>query len=85
MIEYIQREEDGETVRCDSCGSEAPTGDFTSNDQFDKNPQRFLCEFCATTLTSNYVKYSRYDDFTQLRAEVWKAAACTFNMLRKQR
>lgn len=73
----LQLSEHGDVLSCESCGCEVPTRDFEG-----KQP---LCEFCATTLTSNYTQYDhRGDMFAALRQEIWKAAACVVNHLNKK-
>ena len=84
---YTMKHEDGEPVPCDSCGCEAPTGEFDWPPPFMEKrdrPKRALCEFCSTTLTSRHTEYPARDEHTALRAEIWKAAACVFNMLKKE-
>lgn len=87
-IEYkIRTDENGEPVACDSCGCEAPTANFQWEPPFHEqhdSQERALCEFCATTLAGNYTRYPAREDATMLRAEIWKAAACVFNMLTKK-
>lgn len=84
-MEYAMRQEDGESVECDSCGSVAPTGEFDWGPPYTEKhdrPHRMLCEFCSTTMTSRYTEHPSRDEYTALRAEIWKAAACVFNMLK---
>ena len=79
------REEDGEVVQCDSCNCDAPTSGFDWRDlpnvERDR-PLRMLCEFCCTTMASVHTREGPHlrDDYGGMRAEVWKAAACVFNM-----
>jgi hypothetical protein len=73
-------------ISCDSCGSEAPTGEFDQPPMSawpidERRPKRLLCRFCAETMAGNYTQYPSPDPFERLRAEMWKAAACVFNML----
>lgn len=84
-MEYELRHEDGEAVRCDSCGSEAPTGEFDWGPPYTEKhdrPKRMLCEFCSTTMASRYTEHTAGDEYTALRAEIWKSAGCVFNMLK---
>lgn len=84
MLEYKLRENDGETVCCDSCDSPAPLAEYEWGPPFmtkhDK-PHRLLCEFCSTTMTSRYTEYPQHDAYGQMRAEVWRANAALFNAL----
>ena len=83
-MKFELREEDGEVAQCDSCDFPAPTAGFDwgppLNVERDR-PQRLLCEFCCTTMASRHTEYAAYSDHERMRAEVWKAAACVFNML----
>jgi hypothetical protein len=82
-MEYELREEDGEVVKCDSCDFHAPTSGFNwapGVKPKPEQPKRMLCEFCSTTMASRYTEYPADDLFGALRAEVWRAAACVFNM-----
>lgn len=84
---YTMKHEDGEPVPCDSCGCEAPTGEFDWGPvhNFERpGEKRHLCEFCSTTMASRHTEYPARDEHTALRAEIWKAAACVFNMLKAQ-
>ena len=75
-IKYVMTvTEDGdENADCSCCGMCAPLHDFGSSG--------LLCEFCSTTKTSQYVRYRTRDEFTLLRAEIWLAAACAYNLNR---
>lgn len=82
---YKIRHEDGEVVPCDSCGSVVPTDEFDWGPPFTakhERPTRALCEFCSTTMASRYTGGARDDEYRALRAEIWRAAACVFNMLK---
>lgn len=84
-MEYRIRREDGDVVVCDSCGCEAPTGEFDWGPPFTEKhnrPHRMLCKFCATTMASRHTKHPERDEYAALRSEIWKAAACVFNMLK---
>ena len=76
----LRTDESGATVACSSCGCEVPTDDFrgVGSDE----PRRALCEFCAATMAGTFTQYVTGDEYTALRAEIWKAAACVFNMLK---
>jgi len=86
-MEYRMREDkDGEAVECDSCGCEAPTQDFDWGPPYTEEhtkPKRALCEFCASTPASNFTRYGNRDEYSRLRAEVWKSAACVANFLNR--
>lgn len=85
-MNYKFRHDGGDVIPCDSCGCEAPTGEFEWGPPYSKEhdtPMRLLCEFCSTTLTSRYTETAARDDFGALRAEIWTAAACVFNMIKK--
>lgn len=85
---YTMKHEDGEPVPCDSCGCEVPTGEFNwapgsiCSVEVHDRPTRALCEFCSTTMASRNTEYPTRYEVTELRAEIWKAAACVFNMLK---
>lgn len=85
MSYTIQYDAHGYVVPCDSCGCEAPTGEFDwpwpSNEKHARE-KRPLCEFCSTTLTSRYTEYPPRGSHEELRNEIWKAAASVFNMLK---
>lgn len=86
-MEFELREEGGEVVQCDSCDCPAPTAGFEWGPPFNAahdRPHRMLCEFCCTTQASRHTEYPASDEYTRLRAEVWKAAACVFNMLERR-
>ncbi len=68
--------EDGDPVECESCGLPAPVADYSSVSAGS------LCEFCASTLASRHIRHARGDQFTALRAEIWKAAAAVANYLK---
>lgn len=74
----------GDIEACDSCGCEVPTSVFPNyGPPFDEEKQdRLLCEFCASTLTGNYTKYSATDEFSALRTEIWKSAAAVANYIK---
>lgn len=79
------RYEDVEIVTCDSCNFPAPTAEFdTGPPIFDEpaRPKRLLCEFCCKTVVSTYTKKTSYEPYEQLRAEIWRAAAGVYNMLK---
>lgn len=83
MKEYRMRVEDGETVQCDSCNFPAPTAEYKWGPSAEgkARPMRMLCEFCATTLASRHTESTSYGgDLAILRAEIWRAAACVYNM-----
>lgn len=77
-IEYKLQTDEGEIVACDSCMMEVPTASFRAY-----NNPRMLCEFCSTTIASRYTENPAMDDHQALRAEIWQAAACVYNMLQK--
>lgn len=84
-MEFLLRRENDEILQCDSCSFPAPTAQFDWGPPFNVDheyPKRLLCEFCRTTMASNHTRHSSPDAFSQLRAEVWRAAAGVFNMLR---
>ena len=77
----------GEVVQCDSCDFPAPTADFDRCPPFNapgRLPRR-LCEFCCTTMASRHTENPGSDDYTRLRAHVWKAAAGVFHMLNQNK
>jgi hypothetical protein len=83
MNEYKIREEDGEVVVCDSCGSPAATAEFSWGPPFNvthKRDHKLLCRFCANTFAGYYIGKGG-SEFNLLRSEIWRAAACFFNLL----
>lgn len=75
------RHEDGEVVQCDSCNYPAPTAEFDAGPGA-QHPRRMLCDFCCSTMASRHTEYPSADLYANLRAEVWRAAACVYNMLK---
>ena len=88
MKEYQIREEDGEPVKCDSCHFPAPTAEFRwfPSAEGKARPMRMLCEFCATTMAGRHTEDTRYGgELAILRAEIWRAAACVYNMIQSKK
>jgi hypothetical protein len=87
-MKFELREEHGEVVQCDSCDFPAPTAGFDWGPPFNvehDRPQRLLCEFCCTTMASRHTAaYPHRDEYSAMRAEVWKAAAGVFHMLARR-
>jgi hypothetical protein len=87
-MDFELREEGGEVVQCDSCDFPAPTAGFDWGPPFNvqhARPQRMLCEFCCTTMASRHTEaHLQRDDYSAMRAEVWKAAAGVFHMLARR-
>jgi len=84
-LEYTLKHEDGEPVPCDSCNSRVPTSEFTWGPPFNQDherPYRALCEFCSSTMASRHTEYQADTEFSALRAEIWKAAAASHNLLK---
>lgn len=76
---YCVRRQDGEQVRCEICDCEAPTAKFAGG-----HPPvvRLLCEFCSTTMASRYTEIVSRDTEGYVRAEIWRAAANVYNLLK---
>ncbi len=84
-IEYkLRTTGDGDVICCESCGCEVATSEFGKSSISLRDQKQYLCEFCATTMAGTYVEYSSRDEFTAIRSEIWKAAACVFNMLKER-
>jgi len=84
-MNFKLRRENGEFVQCDSCDFPAPTAGFDWGPPFTTTrdrPQRMLCEFCCTTMASRHTESPSQDPNVRLTAEVWRAAACVYNMLK---
>jgi hypothetical protein len=82
-IEYTVREDDGELATCDCCNCPAPVAEFPIHHTavIDKET-RLLCKFCSYTMASRHTEYPADDLYTQLRADIWRAAAGVYNMLK---
>jgi len=84
-ITYELMREHGETLVCDSCASPAPLSEFAWGPPFSvqrQRPQRLLCQFCSTTMASRHTELPGSDEFSALRAEIWRAAGAVFNAMK---
>lgn len=78
--------EEGDVEGCDSCGSDVETVEVDTIRYAHPAPPergtRLLCRFCYETLAGSYTEHPGPDTWSSLRAEIWKASACVYNMLR---
>jgi hypothetical protein len=81
VIEYAVHIEGGEVSECDCCASRVPTYLF----RVGIDGRRRLCEFCSSTMASRHTEYPAMDQFSALRAEIWRAAGAVFNALDERR
>lgn len=72
----LMYDEKNDLIPCSCCGCEVPVADYSNVGS------GHLCDFCASTLAGNHVRYAGVSDFTALRAEIWKAAAAVANYLK---
>ena len=85
MPDFIVRRERGETLQCDSCNMPVPTAEFDWGPPFSvvrEHPKRLLCDFCCSTMASRHTEYPARDEYSVMRAEIWKAAAGVFHMIK---
>lgn len=78
--EYKLHKDDGDTIECDRCHSEAPTvatdwDDLGRRDRIDpdRRPKEYLCVFCYETFFGNMLKYDHYREQKTLAQSMCQA------------